>query len=98
MEINDQQRQKIGSVLTELANVGSFLREQGYYDRAIQVFLTLSEGDKTFEAGAYAYEIGLCYQALQRYQDAKKYFDIAFTENPDIPEYRTAAARYGSDT
>lgn len=94
MELTDAQRRKIGRVLTELADLGTFLREHGYYQRAIQVFLILSEGDETFEAGAYAFEIGLCYEALNCPNEAKEYFDIAVRENPEIPAYRAAAARF----
>jgi Tfp pilus assembly protein PilF len=93
MEISDAFRKKLGLILTELANVGSFLREKGYPERAIQVFLTLSRDDPTFEAGTYAFELGLCYEAIGDHVKAREYFDIAVRENPEIPQYRAAATR-----
>jgi tetratricopeptide (TPR) repeat protein len=53
----------------------------------------LSEDDPTFEAGEYAFELGLCYEAMDNLTKAKEYFDIAVRENPDITHYRAAAAR-----
>lgn len=95
MEVSDEFRKKLGLVFAELAKVGTFLREKGYYDRAIEVFLTLSKDDSTFEAGSYAYELGLCYEHKRDYVRAKEYFAIAVRENPAVPHYREAAARFG---
>jgi tetratricopeptide (TPR) repeat protein len=96
MENSDAFRQKFGQVITELANVGDFLMEHGFYERAANVFLTLSKGDPTFEAGSYAYDLGICYEHLKQHSKAKEYFEIAARENPHMPEYKEAAMRYRS--
>ena len=96
MEISDAFRIKIGLVFSELANVGTFLREHGHYERAIRVFLLLSKGDDTFEAGSYAYELGLCYEKMRDRSNAERYFTIAARENPSIPEYNEALSRMKS--
>jgi Tfp pilus assembly protein PilF len=93
MEISDSFRIKLGHILTELTNVGAFLRENGFPERAVQVFLTLSEDDPSFEAGSYAFELGLCYEAIGDLTKAREYFDIAVRENPEITQYRAAATR-----
>src|ERR1700728_416750 len=96
MENSDAFRRKFGQIITELANVGDFLMEHGFYERAVEVFLTLSEGDPTFEAGSYAYDLGTCYEHMKEYSKAKEYFEIAARENPHMPEYKEAAIRYQS--
>ena len=64
-------RQKFGEIITELANVGDFLMQNGFYERAARVFLTLSKGDTTFEAGSYAYDLGVCYEHMNEYSKAR---------------------------
>lgn len=93
---SDAFRRKFGQVITELANLGDFLMEHGFYERAVNVFLILSEGDPTFEAGSYAYDLGVCYEHLKQYPKAKEYFEIAARENPHMPKYKEAAMRYKS--
>lgn len=70
--------------------------EHGFYERAERVLLVLAEGDPTFEAGSYTYDLGIPYEHLKEPAKAKEYFDIAARENPHMPEYREAAMRYQS--
>ena len=41
MENSDAFRRKFGQIITELANVGDFLMEHGFYERAVEVFFRL---------------------------------------------------------
>ncbi|MCZ8187365.1 MAG: tetratricopeptide repeat protein [Beijerinckiaceae bacterium] len=65
--------------------VAVFLRLKGFFDEAIEVLHALSWGDETYDAGSYAFELGLCYEAKGDLQQALHYLRIAFKENPHVP-------------
>jgi tetratricopeptide (TPR) repeat protein len=76
-----------------LANAAEFLRSEGYIQEALEVWEALSWGDETYEAGDYAFEIGRCYEALGNRQNALRFYEIAFRENPSVPGRKQAVER-----
>lgn len=94
-EISNDFLKKTGKVFTQLTNVSIFLRENGFAEKAIECLLVLANGDPTYETGAYAYEIGLCYEVLGQSDEATRYFAIAVEQNPGVSEFRIAAQRHG---
>lgn len=90
-------RLKMGHVVSKLAQIAIFLRENGHIDEAISCLNVLSEGDSTFEAGSYAYDLGLCYQLKGDEARARQYFLEAVKNNPAITQYRNAAEASGVD-
>jgi tetratricopeptide (TPR) repeat protein len=94
-EVSNEFLKKAGKVFTQLTNVAIFLRENGFAEKAIECLLVLASGDPTYETGTYAYEMGLCYEALAKFDEAAKYFAIALEQNPAISEFRIAAQRHG---
>jgi tetratricopeptide (TPR) repeat protein len=79
------ENRKLSRIITTLNQVAGFLRENGFVDQAIEVLEALAWGDSTFEAGDYAFELGLCYEAQGKLEKALKYFEIAFRQNPHVP-------------
>ena len=93
MEYTPEFIRKAGEVWTELANVAIFLREHGFYERAIAAFLVLSKGDPSYESGTYAYDIGLCYEKMGKIDEAAMYFEISTRENPQMTPFSEALNR-----
>lgn len=85
---NKEFLKKIGVVMTQLASTGVFLRENRHFSESIKCFDALSFGDSTYENGAYAYEIALCYLGMGDGLKANEYFKVAMAENPSIYDYK----------
>lgn len=93
---NDEFIAKCSVVFSKLIEIGRFLRDNGHYKESISCFEALSVGDPSFETGDYAYEIGLNYEKMGMYEDAKRFFQIAVNENPAVADFRNAARRLGA--
>jgi tetratricopeptide (TPR) repeat protein len=77
---------KLASIMNALHHAGVFLRDAGFPREAIDCFLALAVDDETFEAGDYAFQLGLCFDKLGDLVEAHRYFEIAVRENPALYE------------
>lgn len=90
------ENRRLSRIVTTLAAVAGFLREQGHLDEAIEVLNALSWGDETYECGDYAFNLGLCYEAKCNFSEALRFFEIALRENPSVPGRADAVERVRS--
>ncbi len=79
--------QRLSAVITELMCAGRTLRELGRVDDAIRCFEALAIGDATYETGAYAFELALCYEMKSDAVTSQKFAKIALRENPGLYSY-----------
>jgi len=64
------------------------------FDAAREVYLVMGDGDPSLDAGYLGHRIGTTYEAEGRLMEAKYWYNRALEENPEIPAYQDAAARF----
>lgn len=60
---------------------------------ALRIYLVMSDGDPSLDAGYLGMRIGECYEQLGERQAAKYWYGRAVEENPNVQEYVDARAR-----
>lgn len=61
--------------------------ESKFYDKAIDIYIFMGDGDPSLDGGFIAYWLGRCYQSLGSLQVAKYWYGRAVEENPQITLY-----------
>lgn len=95
-EMEPTSNRRLGRIVTILNQAAVFLRQHGHIEEAIEVLNALSWGDPTYEAGSYAFELGLCHEAKGDAAKALEYYEIALRENPGVSGYNDAVMRVRS--
>lgn len=90
---SNELRDKIGGIFTCLHNTGHFLVDHGHYDEAIRCFQALSQGDDSYENGAYAYGLGRAWEGKGDLKVALDWYRIAYENNPPVPEFEAGIRR-----
>ena len=63
---------------------------------ALAIYLFMTDGDPSLDAGYLGMRIGDCYERLNDQFSAKYWYGRAVEENPQIPKYVEARARLSS--
>jgi hypothetical protein len=69
-------------------------REAKDFGGAREIYLVMGDGDPSLDAGGLAHQIAQTYEAEGRLMEAKYWYNRALEENPEIPAYQDAAARF----
>jgi tetratricopeptide (TPR) repeat protein len=69
------------------------LREQGRFSDALNIYLYMSDGDPSLDAGYLGERIGECYEALGDPHSAKYWYGRAVEENPTVRLAATEARK-----
>ncbi len=83
----------VGRLASQLHDAAIALREAGLFKEALKSFFLLSERDDSYDAGGYAYQIGLCFEGEKNYEAAREWYLKAFEEGPFMDEYKAALER-----
>jgi tetratricopeptide (TPR) repeat protein len=63
----------------------------GRFQDAIKIYLFMSDGDPSLDAGYLAERIGQCYEKLGLIHEARFWFGRAVEENPNVSIYSAEA-------
>jgi len=81
--------------VNELQNRAALLRSNGHFQKAIDVYLYLADGDPSLDAGWYAIQIAECCEKLGRMTEARYWAARAKDENPTVPDRQEIEQRLG---
>lgn len=61
--------------------------DSGEHQKAIRIYLFISDGDSSLEGGFHGEQLGICYEALGDLNAAKYWYGRAVEENPEVRVY-----------
>lgn len=68
----------------EVLRAAERFKQEGNFRRCLDIYLLLSDGDPSLEAGTYAVEIAECYESLGDILAAYYWYGRAVEENPHV--------------